>query len=165
SWQPAETPLSALSAEEQKSLLGLSPTREELEATAQAIKAVEQLRSIQAAPAAPAAVDWRNNSGNWVTPIKDQQSCGSCVSFATVATLESRVRIACKNANLNVDLAEAHLFYCGCGNCCGTGWNFPPALDFCKNTGVTQESSFPYTPGNQPCRSGLTPYAKISSWA
>ena len=35
--------------------------------------------------------DWRNEKGhNWTTPIKDQGPCGSCVSFATVALLESR---------------------------------------------------------------------------
>jgi C1A family cysteine protease len=110
-------------------------------------------------------VDWRNkNGGNWTSPVKDQQSCGSCVSFATCGTLESRINIACNNANMDVDLSEAHLFYCGCGNCCGTGWNFPPALDFCKNTGVGLETSFPYTPANQACKAGVQTYAKITNW-
>jgi len=163
-WQAQETKLSTLSAEEQKKALGLSVTKEELEATANAIKAVEGAKALQAAVAAPSAIDWRNNGGNWITPVKDQSSCGSCVSFGTVGTLESRVRIACRNSNLNIDLSEAHLFFCCCGNCCATGWNFPPALDFCKNTGVGLESSFPYTPANQPCKAGVAPYAKINSW-
>ena len=163
-WVAAETPQSTLSESEQKSLLGLSVNEAELEATAAAIKSMESLSALSAAPAAPAMVDWRSNAGNWVTPIKDQQNCGSCVAFGTVATLESRLRIACKNANMAVDLSEAHLFYCGCGNCCATGWNFAPALDFCKNTGVGLETSFPYTPANQPCKAGVAPYAKITAW-
>jgi C1A family cysteine protease len=113
---------------------------------------------------APAAIDWRNNGGNWVTPIKDQQNCGSCVSFASCATIESRVRIACRSAGFAIDLSEADLFYCGCGNCCVPGWNFPPALNFARTTGIARETDFPYTPGDQPCRSGLTPYVKIKNW-
>ena len=164
SWEPGETSLSALSVEDQKARLGLAVNEAELAATKQAIRAVEAARTLYAAVAAPAAIDWRNNGGNWITQVKDQSSCGSCVSFATVGTLESRVRIACRNAALSIDLSEAHLFYCGCGNCCVPGWNFPPALDFCKNTGVGLEASFPYTPGNQPCKAGVAPYVKISSW-
>jgi C1A family cysteine protease len=135
-----------------------------MEATDAAIKSMEKIATVQAPLAAPAAVDWRNNGGNWVTSVKDQGSCGSCVAFGTLAALESRVRIACKNANMSIDLSEAHLFYCGCSNCCGTGWNFPPALDFCKNTGVGLETSFPYTPGNQPCKAGVASYTKITAW-
>ena len=164
-WTAGPTPLAQLSAAEQAAHLGLVVSDNELKATARAIQAAESMRAFSAAFAAPPpSVDWRNKGGNWTTSIKDQQSCGSCVSFGTLATLEARINIACNNANLDVDLSEAHLFYCGCGNCCGTGWNFPPALDFCKNTGVGLESSFPYTPGNQPCKAGVTPYVKITNW-
>lgn len=165
SWTAGPTALSELSASEQKSFLGLDVDKAELQAMSAAISAAEKVElSSFAAFAAPVSVDWRNNGGNWVTPIKNQANCGSCVSFATCATLESRVRIACKNAGFSIDLSEAHLFYCGCGNCCGTGWNFPPALNFCKTTGVGKETDFPYTPGNQPCKAGVAPYIKIDNW-
>lgn len=164
-WQAGQTPLSMLTPDEQQSRLGLRVTDAELRAAEQAIRAAEALRAVQPLTfAAPVAVDWRNNNGDWTTPIKDQQSCGSCVSFATCATIEARVKIACKNASLAPDLSEAHLFYCGCPNCCPTGWNFAPALDFCKQTGVAREADFPYTPGNQPCKSGLNPYVTITAW-
>jgi papain like protease len=163
-WEAGSTSLSDASIADLKAHLGLTVTEEELRAGARAVEAATALRAVQAAPTAPAAIDWRNNGGDWTTPIKDQQSCGSCVSFGTCGTIEARIKIACKTPGTNPDLAEAHLFYCGCGNCCGTGWNFPPALDFCKNTGVASESAFPYTPGNQPCKQGLTPYIKITSW-
>jgi len=165
SWTAGPTALSELSTAEQKSFLGLDVDKAELQAMSAAISAAEKVALSSFADfAAPVSVDWRNNGGNWVTPIKNQASCGSCVSFGTCATLESRVRIACKNAGFNIDLSEAHLFYCGCGNCCGTGWNFVAALNFCKATGVGKEADFPYTPGNQPCKAGVAPYVKIDNW-
>jgi hypothetical protein len=164
-WQAASTPLSLLSLSEKKAHLGLTVTKAELQATATAVRAANAVRALLAAAAPPAAIDWRNNNGDWTTAIRDQSSCGSCVSFATCATLEARIKIACKDAAMAPDLAEAHVFYCGCGNCCGSGWNFPPALDFCKTTGVAVESAFPYTPGDQPCKPGLAPYVKITEWS
>jgi len=38
-------------------------------------------------------VDWRNRNGNFVTNIKNQSSCGSCVAFSSIATAESLARI------------------------------------------------------------------------
>lgn len=168
-WEAGETLLSNLGNDEQQSFLGLNVTEEEIKSTESAIKAVESMQKTLSglhaeAFAVPTTVDWRNNGGNYTTPIKNQQSCGSCVSFGTLATIESRMKIVCKNASLNPDYAEAFLFYCGCGQCCNTGWNFAPALNFCKNTGVAKESDFPYTPGNQPCKSGITPQFKITNW-
>lgn len=164
-WTAGETSISRLSEAQQDVRLGLKPDKAEMAATRAAIKALGTLATRKFGAGAPASVDWRNNGGNFVTPIRDQLSCGSCVSFGTAATLESRIRIACKDAAMAVDLAEAHLFYCGCGNCCQSGWNFSPALDFAMNTGVALETAFPYTPGDQPCPPGLTPYIKIQSWS
>lgn len=164
-WTAGSTSVSKLSAEERQGHLGLQVNEQELAATARAIRAAEEVRAFTASFAAPPpSVDWRNKGGNWITSVKDQKTCGACVSFATLGTLEARINIACNDVNRDVDLSEAHLFFCGCGNCCGTGWNFAPALDFCKNTGVALDTSFPYTDTNQPCKSGLTPYVKITNW-
>lgn len=163
-WTAGATSVSALSAAEKKARLGLSVDPKKLAATERAIKAMETLAASRfAAVAAPAAVDWRNNSGNWVSPIRDQGNCGSCVSFGTCATIEARLKIACRDANLATDLAEAHLFTCGCGNCCDTGWDFEPALDFAKNTGVGLESAFPYADHDQPCHA-IPPAVKLTNW-
>jgi len=164
-WQAGDTPLSALSAEEQASFLGLSVTDAELEAGAKMTAAAETLSTARGAIAAPSSVDWRNHSGNFVTPIRDQKSCGSCVSFGTLATIEARANIVNGTPGQNRDYSEAYLFYCGCGNCCGTGWNFAPALEFCKTKGVAAESAFPYTPGNQACKAGVAPQFKISGYS
>ena len=163
-WVPGETPLSDLAAAQQQAHLGLIVKKKELDATAAAIKAQEAMMAFEADIAIPAKVDWRDRDGDWTTPIKDQGGCGSCVSFGVAATIEARINIACKQANLNKNLSEAHLFFCGCGNCCGNGWNFPPALDYCKNTGIGLESSFPYSDNDQPCKQGVSPFIKISGW-
>lgn len=168
SWTAETTPLSELNQTQQAEYLGLDVKKEEIEATEKAISAVNSMESTFSALtevfSAPVAVDWRNNGGDFTTPIKDQKSCGSCVSFATLATVESRMKIACKNSSMTPDYSEAFLFYCGCGNCCGNGWNFPPALNYCQNTGVAADANFPYTPGNQPCKTGVPVEFKINSW-
>lgn len=164
-WQADVTSLSDVPEDDRRAVLGLRVDENELKAMAKAIEASTALRSMQGAEVGiPAVIDWRNNGGDWTTPIKDQGRCGSCVAFGTAATLEARINLVCKNAALDVDLSESHLFYCGCGACCANGWNFPPALDFCKNTGVALESAFPYVDTNQACKTGLTPYVKISGW-
>lgn len=161
-WTAARTAFAQLPPEQKRARLGLQVNDAELKAHAKAIQASALLA--RSAAAAPPAVDWRNNNGSWVTSVKDQQNCGSCVSFATAGTIEARLRIACRDAGMAVDLSEAHLFYCGCGNCCATGWNFALALDFAKTTGVVRDEDFPYTPNDQPCRAGLTPFLKIKAW-
>ena len=163
-WVAGETSVVELSEEEQQGLLGLHVTKEELKATEELIKASDNFQRVNAPLSLPSVVDWRNKNGDWTTPIRNQQSCGSCVAFGTIATIEARLNIACQNPNADKDLSEAYLFYCGCGNCCGRGWNFAPALDFCKNTGVALESSFPYTPHNQACPSSVSKYLNISAW-
>lgn len=165
-WTAAATPVSNLSAAERKGHLGLQISAAELAATARAIEASEALVSLSAAPiAAPASVDWRNRNGaNWMTSVKDQQDCGACVSFAVLGTIEARLNIVCQKENFDKDFSEANLFFCGCGNCCQTGWYFEPALEYCRHTGVFENSAFPYTPQNQPCRPSGSPFMKITSW-
>lgn len=164
SWTAAPTSVSELPVEDRRVRLGLTVSDAELTAMTAAIRATDRLSSIRAV-SAPASIDWRNNGGDWTTSIKNQQTCGSCVSFASIATIESRAKIACRNASLQPDYSEAYLFYCGCGNCCGSGWNFPPALNYCKDTGVALDSDFPYTPGDQPCKPGVMPQFKITAWS
>lgn len=164
-WEAGRTSVSDLPDDQQRTLLGYRANEKELDSLAGFIKAANafQTNISTGIAASPAAVDWRNNNGNWMTPIRDQQSCGSCVSFATLATVEARVKIECRNASLQPDYSEAFLFFCGCGNCCGTGWNFAPSLDFCRDRGIATEASWPYQPQNQPCRNVPT-IGKITSW-
>jgi C1A family cysteine protease len=95
----------------------------------------------------PIVVDWRNRKGrNNVTPVKNQGGCGSCVSFATIGTLESMLLI---EHNVSLDLSEAELLFCGGGSC--GGWWPSSAVTYLYNRGVSQESCFPYVATNIPC--------------
>jgi hypothetical protein len=95
----------------------------------------------------PASLDWRNKDGlNWVTPVLDQGYCGSCVAFATVATLETQYRISTGFAGFNIKLSPQHLFSCG-GGACSFGW-FPEAASrYLQHNGVPDEACMPYTSG------------------
>lgn len=114
-------------------------------------------------PNPPPCIDWRDFKGqNWVTKIRDQETCGACVAFATCAVLESRAKWGQNNPNLPIDLSVAHLFFCGAGKACETGWDIERALKFCREHGVGRENDFFYTPRNQECKN-IEPVVKISS--
>ena len=154
SWEAAETPISVLSPSEQKKYLGLIVTEAEMKKMAAAVK--KETTDEMSAPdfavrfAAPTAKDWRNVGGkNYVTPVKNQGSCGSCVAFGTCASIESNMRIKSQDPNLNVDLSEAFCLFCGGGSC--SGWGLTSGLAYAKSTGVTDEACFPYQAKNMPC--------------
>lgn len=163
SWTAGDTSVSAVGDLKAGGLLGYKEDEKELNDLRSYISAANRFEQ-HLAIGAPAAVDWRNNNGNWVSSIKDQKACGSCVAFATNATVESRFKLACRDAGRDLDLSESFLFFCGCGNCCGTGWNFQPALDFAKDRGIALERDWPYQDHDQPCRSDVQPYLQINSW-
>ena len=95
----------------------------------------------------PAITDWRNKDGvNWVTPVLDQANCGSCVAFASIATLETQYRIASGFSNFNVKLSPQYLFSCG-GGACEWGWQPEQAAQFLQSNGVPDEACLPYTSG------------------
>ena len=89
----------------------------------------------------PPSWDWRNVNGtDYMTPVKDQGQCGSCVAFATLGAFEAVIKI---KEGITTDLSEAHLFFCGGGEC-DVGWYIPPALDYLKINGTPDEDCFPY---------------------
>jgi C1A family cysteine protease len=143
---------------EKKMRLGLVITDEALKANKAAMEK-EKAEAMKAIPerAYPPAWDWRFVSyRNRTSRIKDQGSCGSCVAFAVVAGMESNFSTHRNSPYraLELDVSEADLFFCGCGECCGKGWYFDPALDFAKQKGVRSEWCYPYWPHNQYCRKG-----------
>ncbi len=160
-WEAGFTTLTPLSDAERQSYLGVAPAPgdpgiEEVAARAAAYQAALAAGAASGeAVGAPAAFDLRNVGGrNFVTPIKNQGGCGSCVAFGTVATVESTLRVARNDSNLAIDLSEAHLFYCHArseGRNCGNGWWPERALEWFKSTGVADEACYPYTAGDQNC--------------
>jgi len=161
-WEPGKTALSALSTMEQDLRLGLEvpPSAMEEIATAIALDSEE----VAYAPKS----DWRSKNGsNWVAPIRDQESCGSCVSFATVATIEAQARIQYTHPAWGLDLSEADLFFCGAGKRCSKGWWPTHALEYAKSKGISDEACFPYVPRDVHCTlcgDKVDRHLKIGSW-
>lgn len=112
----------------------------------------------------PEHFDWRELGG--CTPIKNQDGCGSCWAFGTVAPLECNILI---HDHTVVDLSEQWLVSCnknGWG--CNGGWwahdYFQWKTDPFNGTGAVLEEDFPYVARDVPCNG---PYAHpylIDSW-
>lgn len=107
--------------------------------------------TISARPSYPTSVDWRRIGGqDWTTPVKASLTCGSCVAFGVIGSIESRLKIAAGDSSLNPDLSEAHLFFGSCDQCCNGGMTVDPALDYSRDIGIADEACYAYTPKNQP---------------
>lgn len=141
-WVAAETEYSAVPMSSINGLFGLTvgPDTERRIAAAG-----EAAIGFNAAPL-PKKINWRSHDeANWVTPVKGQRTCGSCVSFAVVATMESMARLAARNPDLAIDLSEADLFFCG-GRNCGEGWEVPGASREHLSTALGLRSTSPTRP-------------------
>lgn len=104
-------------------------------------------RSVHARDAG-SSLDWRNVNGtDWLGPVMNQGNCGSCVAFATIATLEARTSIAAGIPWLHPSFSPQELFACG-GGSCDKGWKPEDAPNFLTNTGVVDEACMPYTSGS-----------------
>jgi C1A family cysteine protease len=162
-WRVTETRMTRLPEQARLARLGVpAPTEEEIraregqpEAMAAAALAATGNRMTVAggaadgAPAAvPAAFDLRDvGGGNYVTPIKDQGSCGSCVAFGIVATMESTAEYTRGAPGFDPDFSEGHLFNVHAkarGYTCATG-SWPDELFAdAANKGITFEDYGPY---------------------
>ncbi len=115
-----------------------------------------------------ASFDWRNVNGqNYVSPVKNQGSCGSCWAFGTVAPLEAKLLIS---GGELADLSEQYLVSCNNnGWSCNGGWWAHDYHDNKKASGELEagsvlESIFPYTASNSACNPPHDHYQKIENW-
>jgi C1A family cysteine protease len=174
-WTVGITTMTALTEDERELRLGV-PVPEDVDLAR--LEDDKELRRANAegaraeAVGAPVAFDLRNVSGvNYVTPIRDQGACGSCVAFGTTGALEGVIRYTRRTADLPAILSPAQVFYCygyDAGARCGTGWWPDQAYNACRDHGVTFEDYYPYTAGDQHC-SGLNAdwpnrVAKVTGW-
>jgi len=92
----------------------------------------------------PADFDWRNNNGNWMTPVKDQGSCNGCTVFTALGAVEAVAKISFGNENNNPDFSEQEVISCQSRNVCADGGYISGALNYILNYGVVEEAIFSY---------------------
>jgi C1A family cysteine protease len=96
----------------------------------------------------PEELDWRNyKNENWLTPIKNQANCGSCVAFASIATAEAMFTISSGNTAYKPILSTQNLFSCG-GGLCDKGWTTIAGAKRLKDVGVVDQACVPYVSGS-----------------
>lgn len=159
-WKTGASWISALSEEEFKKLCGAS-----LDVPADAASRLITLRKTETLPT---RFDWRDNNGNWVTPVRNQGGCGSCWDFSAVAQVESWWQIYNNKIGSGVDLSEQFVLSCGqAGSCAGGGVD--QALTFFQNSGVPPETCFPYQaddslPCSEACADWQAQAVSIPGW-
>jgi len=122
--------------------------------------------------AAPASWDWRSQTPSPLTPVKDQQQCGSCWSFSTTGNIEGQWVLA--GHHTLTSLSEQQLVDCSqsclvsepslCNGGCGGGLPWLAYEDVISWKGITTEAAYPYTASDGSCQTGKAVGAKISNW-
>jgi len=111
----------------------------------------------------PPSWDWTD----WMTPVKQQGSCGACSSFSQTAVVEGLVRIVTGYQDYDIDLSEQFLFSCG-GGSCSSGMSISVAANFFKTVGVPDDNCLPYAAVDDNCLNRCADWAdrvwKISNW-
>lgn len=169
-WTPGHTSLSNLTPEKKAKFRGLinKPINQSI---------ATETPPISVPPDLPETFDWRNNNGDWTTPVKDQgEECGSCWAHAVTGILESHLKIIHNDPNLDIDLSEQYLISCdeddeGCD-----GGDFETAMPYLVDTpgpdgsiGTVLEQDYSYdyyaeSPDSCIDLSGLDRY-KAEKWA
>ncbi|XP_066917650.1 dipeptidyl peptidase 1-like isoform X1 [Clytia hemisphaerica] len=100
----------------------------------------------------PESFDWRNKEGqSYVTPIRNQGSCGSCYSFGSMGALEAGVAIA-TNGRIKPVFSPQYIVSCSnYSQGCDGGMGYLIAGKFAQDYGVVMESDYPYTGEQTTC--------------
>lgn len=101
----------------------------------------------------PEEWDWRNVSGiNYVSPVRNQGSCGSCYAFSSVGMIEARLRVATKNRTTVVlspqDVVSCSKYAQGCNG----GFPYLIAGKYGQDFGLTPEECDPYQGLDSKCK-------------
>ncbi|KAK7073934.1 hypothetical protein SK128_007954, partial [Halocaridina rubra] len=115
----------------------------------------------------PENFDWRNVSGiSYVSPVRDQGSCGSCYAFASMANLESQIRIATHNQRQDVFSPQDPVSCSYLAQGCMGGFDFLIAGRYAMEQGVVSEECNTYTATDNTCVTNMTcPRTYVSKYA
>lgn len=164
-WVAGETEQSRMSPEERKRMLGA----ELPEGFDESFVDMTKNRDSKL----PASFDWRNVNGvSYTAPVLNQGSCGSCVAFAAVTTLETQMNVTRQRPESPWSFSPQHLFSCG-GGLCEKGWQLFGAGQYLKADGIPDEACFPYESGatgkdaacSQTCANAKDRSLKISGYS
>ncbi|MHC1624593.1 MAG: OmpL47-type beta-barrel domain-containing protein [Methermicoccaceae archaeon] len=71
----------------------------------------------------PSQFSWTNYNGDWTTPAKDQDGCGSCWDFSALGAMEAAINIASGYPDTDIDLSEQYVLSClSYAGSCNGGW-------------------------------------------
>lgn len=95
----------------------------------------------------PETFDYRTSWPRCVLPLRNQENtCGSGYALVVAQTMSERMCIASKAQTL-VNLSPQELLSCDKNNSGCTSGYLNNAADYVKNTGLVEESCFPYSTG------------------
>ena len=107
--------------------------------------------------AAPEAWDWRDKG--YVSPVKDQGSCGSCWAFSTIANLEG---LYYKEKGVMVTMSEQMLVDCDTIDSGCNGGLMENTFTWLKqNGGIMNDEDYPYKGYKSSCKSDSTKYVDM----
>ena len=113
---------------------------------------------VKVSNAAPDAFDWRDKG--YVSPVKDQGSCGSCWAFSTVANLEGQYY---KGKGKMVTFSEQMLVDCDTYDSACNGGLMENTFTWLKeNGGIMTDADYPYVGYKQSCKSDPSKYVDMT---
>ncbi|KAK6296478.1 hypothetical protein J4Q44_G00326200 [Coregonus suidteri] len=106
---------------------------------------------VKMASGLPERWDWRDVNGvNYLSPVRNQASCGSCYSFSSMGMLEARVRIQTNNTETPIFSPQQVVSCSQYSQGCDGG--FPYLIGkYIQDFGVVEESCYPYVGKDSPC--------------
>jgi len=114
---------------------------------------------------APQTFDWRQKGG--VTPVKNQEQCGSCWAFSVTENVESMYCLSKQmDCSTLAPLAPQQIVDCDSSDSGCEGGDPPTAYQYIESAGgLEDESNYPYTGEDGNCNFNQADVAvSISSW-